>query len=141
MSPKDLKAKFRWIEDETYCRWNLSALDGLCSPDIIVHLYPFPDIRGLDAVKSHVTGFHKAYSDVRIEWENELAEGDLMAFSFTMRMKHSGISHIFQLPPTGKELILKGSDIVHVKDGKFVEVFAYDNYLGLYQQLGIMKPF
>lgn len=44
------------------------------------------------------------------------------------------------IPPTGKEVTLKGCIVVHVRDGKIVEEFEYSDYLGFLQQLGVVPP-
>jgi predicted ester cyclase len=44
------------------------------------------------------------------------------------------------IPPTGKELVLKGCYFMHVKDGKVVECFGYSDMLGILQQAGIVPP-
>jgi predicted ester cyclase len=55
-------------------------------------------------------------------------------------MKHTGVSPTVPVPPTGKEVVMKGGLFVHLKNGKIVEVFEYKEYLGLLQQLGVMPP-
>lgn len=52
-----------------------------------------------------------------------VAEGDTIAYRYTMTMKHTGQSPTLPIPPTGKEVTLKGCIVVHVRDGKIVEEF------------------
>jgi predicted ester cyclase len=47
---------------------------------------------------------------------------------------------MFSVPPTGKEVIAEGCAFYHVKNGKIVEFIEYSNYLGFFQQLGIIPP-
>jgi predicted ester cyclase len=52
-----------------------------------------------------------------------VAEGDTIAYRYTMTMKHTGQSPTLPIPPTGKEVTLKGCIVVHVRDGKIVKEF------------------
>lgn len=69
-----------------------------------------------------------------------IGEGNTIVFRYTLYMKHTGVSPNMPVPPTGKELVLKGCDVFHMKDDKIVEMFGYRDYLGILQQLGIAPP-
>ena len=85
-------------------------------------------------------GVRQTYTDIHFDWEEMIGEGNTMAFRSTLRMKHTGISPKVPVPPTGKEVVMKGSLFIHIKSGKIVEVFEYKEYLGMFQQLGIISP-
>ena len=55
-------------------------------------------------------------------------------------MKHTGQSATVPIPPTGKEVYLKGCTVVHVKDGMVVEELEHADYLGFLQQLEVVPP-
>jgi len=42
------------------------------------------------------------------------------------------------VPPTGKELVVKGGQFLHLKDGKVSEVISHIDMLGMLQQLGVI---
>ena len=140
MSLKELMDKGCWAVEEAWCQGNVDALDEVYDPDCLYHLYPFPDIKGLEAYKQRILEILPAYTNIQIEWEEMIGEGNTMAIRYTMRMKHIGVSPSFPVPPTGKELVLKGCVFLHLKNGKAVEEFVYDDYLGLLQQLGMVPP-
>ena len=99
---------------------------------------PFPDANGLEAVKQSIAATRLAYSDIQATFTEWIAEGDVIAYRYTMRMKHTGVSPTLPIPPTGKEVTLEGCIVVHIKDGKVIEEWEYSDYLGFLQQLGVV---
>jgi predicted ester cyclase len=140
MSLEEFKAKYRRAVEEAWLKGNVDAMDEVLAPDVITHLPPFTDIKGSDSVKQAQLTTRQAYTDIRFDWDEMIGEGNTVACRWTMRMKHTGVSPMFPVPPTGKELVLKGGWFLHLKNDKIVEVFGYDDYLGLHQQLGIVPP-
>ena len=140
MATKESMAKVRWALEEAWCKGNVDALDQISAPDIVEHAYPFPDTKGLQAVKQSFLAFTAGFSDIHIDWEEMISEGDTIAGRYTARMKHTGANPMFPVPPTGREIVAKGCLFGHQKNGKDVEVFEYDDWLGFLQQLGIVPP-
>jgi predicted ester cyclase len=140
MSLKELMDKRLRAVEEAWYKGNVDALDEFCDPDLIHHVYPFPDFVGLEAYKQRILERRQAYTNIRFDWEETIGEGNTMAIRYTMHVKLTGVSPSFPIPPTGKELIMKGCVFCHLKNGKIVEQFEYDDYLGVYQQLGIVPP-
>jgi predicted ester cyclase len=75
-----------------------------------------------------------AFDDVHITAEDIVAEGDKVAVRFTMKAVHRG--EFMGLPPTGKEVVLKGMDINRIEGGKLAERWGNEDMLGFLQQLG-----
>ncbi len=118
----------------------MDSLDAVYAADYVSHKPPFPDTVGLEAVKQSIAATRPAYSDIRGDYTDWVAEGDTIAYRYTMRMKHTGTSPAFPVPPTGKEVTLQGCVVVHVKDGKVIEEWEYSDYLGFLMQLGVVPP-
>lgn len=137
MENQEVVAKMCWALEEA-AKGNVDTLDEIHDPDIVIHLYPFPDIRGLAVEKQSRLSAWKGFSDIHSEWEEIISQGDIIIARYTVRFKHTGINAQFQIPPTGKELILRGCFFAHQKKGKTVELFEYDDWLGLFQQLGLV---
>jgi predicted ester cyclase len=138
MSLKELEAKIQWAGEEAWYKGNMDALDEAYAVDYVSHKPPFPDANGLAAVKQSIAGTRPAYSDIQATYAEWIAEGDAIAYRYTMRMKHTGVSPSLPIPPTGKEVTLQGCVVVHVKDGKVIEEWEYSDYLGFLQQLGVV---
>jgi predicted ester cyclase len=140
MSLKELQAKIQWAGQEAWLEGNVDALKEAYAEDYVSHRPPFPDVEGLEAVKQSIAATRLAYSDIEATHDEWIAEGDAIAYRYTMRMKHTGTSPSLPIPPTGKEVVLQGCIVVHVRDGKVTEEWEYSDYLGFLQQLGGVPP-
>ncbi len=138
MSLKELEAKIERAGKEAWFRGDMAGLDEVYAADYVSHKPPFPDAVGLEAVKQSIAATRLAYSDMEADYTEWVAEGNAIVYRCTMRMKHTGTSPTFPIPPTGKVLTLHSCVVVHVKDGKVVEEWEYSDYLGFLQQLGVV---
>ena len=140
MSLKELKDKINWVTEETWLKGNVDVMDEVFAHDVVLHMFPFPDIKGLEAAKQGVHVQLQAFSDMRWDMDEIVGEDNTIVFRYTLYCKHTGVSLNLPVPPTGKELALKSCDVYHIEDGKIVEMFGYRDYLGMIQQLGLMPP-
>ena len=67
-----------------------------------------------------------------------VGEGNTIAYRWIIQLKHTGESPSLPIQPTGKEVILNGCTVVHIRGGKVVEEFEYGDYLGFLQQLDVV---
>jgi predicted ester cyclase len=142
MSVKEIMEKERWATEEGFLKGNFNALDEaeVFDPNAVFHIPPFPDIKGLEAFKQFCMGLRQLLTDIRWNWDEVIIEGNTAVQRFTVRAKHTGTAPMFSAPPTGKEVVAEGCAFYHVKNGKIVEFIEYSNYLGFFQQLGIIPP-
>lgn len=138
MSLKELEAKIQHVGEEAWYKGNLDALDDVYAADYVSHRPPYPDLVGLAAAKQFIAGGREAFSDIDADYTEWVAEGNTIVYRYTMRMKHMGATPTLPIPPTGKVVVLTGCILVHVKDGKVVEEWEYDDNLGFLQQLGVV---
>jgi predicted ester cyclase len=119
--------------------WNsgdLSLADAIIAPDCLLHsVIPFPIdfTRGPDAVRHLVFFYQMAFSEIRITAEHLVAEGDTVAVRWTARGRHTG--HLLGLPPTGRETVTTGIDMLRIADGKIVEGWVDWDVLSLLEQI------
>lgn len=142
MSIKEIMEKERWATEEGFIKGNFNAFDeaGIFDPNMVCHIPPFPDMQGLDAFKHFCMGVGQLITDIQWKWNEVIIEGNTAVQRFIVRGKHTGTVPMFSVPPTGKEVVVEGCAIYHVKNGKIVEFIEFSNYLGLFQQLGIIPP-
>ena len=140
MSIEELKAKQRLAEQEAFNKGNVEAWDEVIAPDVIVHTPPLPDAKGLEAYKQSMLAFSQGFTDIRFKLEEIIGQGETTAVRYTINMKHTGVNPMFPVPATGKEVVYSGSIFSNWKNGKIVEQFACDDFLGFLQQLGIAPP-
>ena len=138
MVTKDFMTKASSVMEEVMSQGHVEAIEQIDDKDAVVHQYPFPDTKGIENIERNLESMTRGFSDRRFEWQEMISEGNTWAARYTMRMKHTGNSPMFQVPPTGKEVTLQGSLFAHFENGKDVEIYQYDDWLGFMQQLGMI---
>lgn len=138
MSTHDNKEMMRRLYDVS-CTGNLDELDRYVSNDITDH-NPTPGQRpGIEGFKEYLQGYRSAFSDLRPEIHDQIAEGDKVVSNVTIHGRHTGE---FQgIPATGKEHTFHFVDIVRVSGGKLVERWGVEDNLGFLTQLGAIPEF
>lgn len=66
--------------------------------------------------------------------EEIIGEGDMVAARWSVRGTHSG--ELMGIPPTGREVVWKGSSIYRLENGKITEEWFHDDTVGLMRQIG-----
>ncbi|GAC1512971.1 MAG: ester cyclase [Chloroflexota bacterium] len=137
MSTQENKDIVRRSFEDLFNQGNLSVADEVYSPDYVGHDPAMPeDSHGIDDVKQFVSTYRNAFSDIHLTIDHLIAEGDLVATSFTGRGTHDG--DFTGIPATGKKAEVTGMSISRLVDGKIVEEWTNTDTLGLMQQLGVL---
>jgi steroid delta-isomerase-like uncharacterized protein len=113
-------------------------LDGaadLCAPDCVWHGF------GPESVDRHgfvqwMRALFEGFPDARFPVDDLLVEGSKAANRHRMLGTHSAL---FQgIPATGRQVTVRGMDIVHCANGQIQEFWLTADILGLLQQLGVI---
>ena len=75
-------------------------------------------------------------SNTSVRNEDIIVEENKVVARWTARGTHAGA--LMNIPPTGKQVTLKGIDILRNEDGKIVERWGEFDALGMLQQLGVI---
>jgi len=135
MSTEENKANVRRFADGLNQK-NVAVIDELCTPDYVNHDPANPQVRSREDYKQWFTGLSAAFPDLHFTIDDILAEGDKVAYRFTLRATHSGSWR--GAAPTGKSITVTGTAITRIRDGKFAEDWVNTDALGLVQQLGLI---
>ena len=135
MSTEDNKAVIRRIFDGLNQK-DVAVIDELCTPDFVSHDPANPQVRSREDFKQWFTGLSAAFPDLHFSLEDMLAEGDKVAYRFTLRATHSGSWR--GAAPTGKPITITAISIARIRDGKSAELWTNTDALGLVQQLGLI---
>ena len=139
MTPEEIKAKYFQIAD-VWSTGNVAALDEVCAANLVFHLAPFPDMN-LDGVKQFMGGFHMAFPDFHGTIDEDIVAGNTSVHRWIVSGTYTGQSPLLPVPPTGKLAKVPGCTVVHWEGGKAVEIWQYGDWLGWFQQLGIIPAF
>jgi steroid delta-isomerase-like uncharacterized protein len=129
------KAVVRRFIEEVWNNGNLDAIDELIAENHVDH---DPAREGTSGGRQGMRGFvemyRSAYPDTRLEIGEMIAEGDLVAMSWTATGTHQG--ELMGIAPTGRSVKVTGIGIDRVSGGQIVESWANYDALGMLAQLG-----
>ena len=80
--------------------------------------------------------FRTAFPDAQFTIEDMIGEGDRVVMRLTMRGTHRGVFN--GIAATGKAVVVAGTSIERIVDGRIVEGWVTNDALGLLQQLGVL---
>jgi steroid delta-isomerase-like uncharacterized protein len=132
VSTEENKAIVQRLFDEAFNRANTSFVHEVVAPDYIDHS-PIP------APAPGSEGFARRTAALRAGFVEEavfgvfVAEGDLVAFTWTFTGVHHG--PFAGVPATGKRVTLAGINVERLKEGKIVEHWSQFDLAGLMKQI------
>jgi len=135
MSTEQNKSMLKRIFSELN-KGNFNVIDEFFAEDF-VDQYPAPGETPTKAgFKQFLAGTHKSFPDWRWSLEDILAEGDKVAYRFTMKGTDKG--GYIGMPPTGKKVSLTGIGILRFANSKIVERWTIADAMTLLHQLGLV---
>lgn len=135
MSVEQNKTAVRRLHEAVVKR-DWSVLPELFATTYVNHNYL--EFKGPAGVKQMFTTLTNAFTDYSEKIEHMVAEGDLVAVSYTLSGTFTG--KYGDIAPTGKKFSMPNLVLARFKDGKQVEAWMYGDSLAWYQQLGIPVP-
>ena len=93
-----------------------------------------PDTEGIDQLRESVHRFRATFPDLRIEFDQLIGEGDLVAARWTATGTHSG--PLADVPATGAAVRWSGTDVYLLSDGRIAEWWRNDDFVWLLHQVG-----
>jgi steroid delta-isomerase-like uncharacterized protein len=134
----DNKAIARYLTEEVFNKGNLDAVEKVISPDFTHH---DPNTRefnsGPNGYKQFFQRYRKAFPDLHITIEQQIAEGDLVVDRWIGEGTHQG--ELMGMAPTGKKVSISGITIHRIAGGKIVETWNNFDSLSMVQQLGLFQ--
>jgi steroid delta-isomerase-like uncharacterized protein len=122
------KAKMRQFYEEVVQKGNLAVLDELVAPNFVDHNPAPGQAAGAAGVRQYFTAMRAAVTDIRVDIEQILAEGDKVVGHIAVRGTHTG--DLMGMPASGREVVMRVSDIVRIENGKAVERWGVEDMSG-----------
>ncbi len=119
-------------------RYNAGDLEGYLAgytPDVVVHGYP-EGVVDLTGLRAFYTQLSDALDQPRVEIEEAIEEGDLVAARMVMSGRHTG--ELMGAAPTGRRIAVRVATFLRFTDGRIAERWQHGDNLGLLQQLGLV---
>ena len=135
----------RWFTDYWGETLNLSIVDELAAPDMLLQYSLHAPRRGHADIKAFMTDFRRAFPDLQFRGAADLiAEGDYVVGRWEGGGTHTGPAFsdflVGSLPAaTGKKMRFTGTTVLKLSDGKIVEEIGLDDGVMALQQLALLK--
>jgi predicted ester cyclase len=133
--PEDIRSKARRTLEQIFPRADSAALAEVTHADCVNHELPHGMPQGLEGMQRVMQWLNGAFSDLRYEIHQVIAEGDTVAMYCTMTGRHTG--EFMGISPTGREFAFKQAHFVRFEDGRSIEHWAVRDDLTLLRQLGV----
>lgn len=138
----------RWFTDFWGPNVDLSVVDEIAAPDMVLHYSLHEPRRGHDDIKAFMTDFRAAFPDLQFGGTADLiAEGDYVVGQWSGGGTHTGpefsdfLDGIGPVPAnSGRKMQFGGVTVLKVIDGKIVEERGLDDGVAALTQLGLIKP-
>jgi predicted ester cyclase len=134
----------RWFTEFWGKEVNLSVVDEIASPDMLLKYSLHAPRRGRDDIKAFITDFRNAFPDLNFWGTADLiAEGDFVVGQWEGGGTHTGPAFadflVGGLPAaTGRRMHFTGTTVLKVIDGKIVEEIGLDDGVTALTQLGLL---
>lgn len=131
----ETKAMLQSMIDEVWNQGALDKADEFCAADYIRHnpksMEPTvpSEIQGLEEFKAYVTEVRTTYPDFKVDVQDIVVEGDMVAVRWTVSGTHKDYD---------KQISLDGISLMRFAEGKAAEEWASWDVHGLMQQLGMV---
>ena len=135
----------RWFTSFWGQTCDLSIVDEIAAPDMLLHYSLHEPRRGRADIKAFMTDFRAAFPDLNFWGAADLiAEGDYVVGRWEGGGTHTGPAFddfiIGALPAgSGRKMRFTGTTVLRVKNGKIAEEVGLDDGATALQQLGILK--
>ena len=104
-----------------------NSFKTLLADDVINHSAPKGLPNGPESFHNFLNGIlRKGFSELIVEIQEQIAEGDLVATRKKITGVHSG--EIFGISPSHKKVEINVIDIIRLNDGKYVEHWGQSNF-------------
>lgn len=131
----DVKSIYPRLAEAVNSR-NLDMLDELIAPDIVNHGADPDDPPGAERFKRSFRSLIVTCPDLCVTVDQQIAEGDWVAVRWTDTGTDTG--GFWGRPPTGKQVLLTGIDVIRVMNGRIVERWSEYDLLYVLRSLGIV---
>lgn len=136
MSTEQNKALVRRFLEEVFNQGKLETADELVAPTYLRHGMPTSVSPGPESLKQSAAAWRRAFPDVHGEVDDILAEGDRVAYRWTIRGTHQG--GFMGAAGAGQQVTVSGMTFFRFADGQIVETWDMGDMLTLRQQLGLI---
>ena len=120
-------------------RGDTSVVDELTTPNFVQHNLTLGIDADKETTKQGNKRAHTGLSDVSLNLQTIVAEGDMVAVRWSFAAKHTG--QMFNVAPTNADIDTARVMFFRLEDGKIAELWMLSDYFKLFQDMGAIPPF
>jgi predicted ester cyclase len=135
----------RWFTEFWGSKVNLSIVDELAAPDMLLQYSLHKPRRGHEDIKAFMRGFREAFPDLNFWGAADLiAEGDHIVGRWEGGGTHTGPAFSDFLngslaARSGRKMHFTGTTVLRITDGKIAEEVGLDDGVTALTQLGLIR--
>lgn len=132
-----LRQRLEEYVDRVWVEGDLDAVEEYVDPEYVEHhlFGEYATLEGIEEHRRNVEQFVSAFSDLELEFERIVVDGDRTAQLFTCRGVHDG--EFMGAPPTGNRVECLALGITDWEDGMMVEDWSMVDVMTIMEQLGL----
>ena len=133
---EDNKRVFYRFQREVLNRYPVpdAVIAANVTPDFVDHSDRLNLAVGVAGVQQRLALMNSALAGYCEEATKILSESNYVAVMYTMRARH--VAPLLGIPPTNRNVEIRGIRIVRIENGKVAELWAINDYLAISAQLG-----
>jgi steroid delta-isomerase-like uncharacterized protein len=121
---------------ENFNKQDVETLPHDFADDYVLDFPGGPTGQGREGIRQATSSFMAAFPDLHFTIDDLLAEGDRVAWRWTMTGTHKG--NLGPFPASGKSVRLSGISLLRLREGKIMEDKVRADMVGLLQQIGVI---
>lgn len=131
----DLEPLVLSMFEDGWSRGDVGAFSSTIADSVLFHYAGTPRRLSRDEMGEIVLRWREAFPDLRMDIEEMISEGDIVAARLTLSGTHEGPWR--GAPPTGRRVSMALMMFFRFEDGRMVELWESDDQLGFQRQLGL----
>ncbi len=98
------------------------------------------ELKGVDAIREMTNAWLQGFPDAKVHTDNVIEAGDTIVQEGVFVGTHTGVfpTPMGDIPPTGKRVQGRFSDVYVIRDGKIISDHRYFDRMDLMEQLGLI---
>ncbi|OLZ54614.1 hypothetical protein BS329_08845 [Amycolatopsis coloradensis] len=119
--------------------WSTETLARNLTEDFVDHAAMPGDPPGFEGVQMRFSAWASAFEDPMEDNIAIIGEGDLLGVMYNLHAHHNG--EFMGVPPTNREVVIPGMEIVRIRDGKIAEHWGIYDFLRTAEEIGTNLTF